>query len=53
MQSKSSDGSFFCDVLYGVRSACLFLNMCNDGFLFLLKNTVSSGRKERELSRKS
>ena len=53
MQSKSRDGSFFCDVLYGVRSACLFLNMRNDGFLFLLKNTVSSGRKERELSRKS
>ena len=25
MQSKSRDGSFFCDVLYGVRSACLFL----------------------------
>ena len=32
---------------------CSLYTVCNDGFLFLLKNTVSSGRKERELSRKS
>ena len=53
MQSKSRDGSLFGDVLDSVRSACLFLKMCNNGFLSLPKNTVSSGRKERELSLKS
>ena len=45
MQSKSRDGSFFCDVLYGVRSACLFLIYVM--MVFFFSERIPYPREER------